>query len=490
MEDVSQSPDNSSKFTRDKLIPLSLLCILVLLFYPSIQLLYTRWIQWDEGLSHGLMIIGLFLFFLFKTAPWAVRPQPRWTDAFILAGLSLVSVFWFLAHISNIFILEQLALIPALILLVAASFGWRTAYQQKMLLVMPIFAIPIWDILNSPLVNLSSLVVGKLVQMLGITAVIDGNSIFIPFGHILIADGCSGIRYFVIALALAYIISYLNHYRFHKLLATLALAAILGLVANWVRIFLLVVIGYETEMKSSLMNDHEYFGWFIFAIIGFPAIYFAPVVKTTPEPITGATQPKIGIWIIASCLLAVGPMLNLILNPAPQISTLADFLDKDLTPIADTGMPLLITSPLPARRDNAFDGHVYYQIDQYQRLASKEKLVPYIKRLYNHEQWSLIDQSPVEFSGISAHLAQFRHKNKGKTIIQLQWFSLAGTTTHSLALAKLLQIPAQLRGQNHFMIVTLQANCVENDCDESKEHLFTVANSMAAIRLENRTQGD
>lgn len=488
MEDVHQSPDNFQKLTRSKLIPLLLVCILVLLFYPSVSLLYTRWVQWDEGLSHGLMIIGLFLFFLFKDAPWVATSQPRWMTALLLAGLALVSIFWFLAHVSNIFILEQLALIPALMLLVAAGFGWRTAYEQKMLLAMPIFAIPIWDVLNSPLVNLSSLVVGKLVQLLGITAVIDGNSIFIPFGHILIADGCSGIRYFVIALALAYIISYLNHYRFHKLLITLMVAATLGLVANWVRIFLLVVIGYETEMKSSLMNDHEYFGWFIFAIIGFPAIYFAPVVKTIVQPRAHHGQHQPGVWLMAVFLLALGPLLNLIFNPAPQTNALIDYLDKNLTPIADTGMPLQITSPLPARRDNAFDGQVYYQIDQYQRLQTRDKLVPYIKRLYNHEQWSVINQQFVELPGISAQLAQFRHKNKGKTVIQLQWLSLAGTTTHSLALAKLLQIPAQLRGQNHFMIISLQANCIDDNCAQSQEHLFAVANTMATNPL--LSQGD
>src|SRR5687768_1290969 len=186
MEDVKNSPSDLLKFPYSKLLPLLLVGIITILFYPSIKLLYIRWIQWDEGLSHGLMIIGLFLFFIAKSSPWTITQQSAWLSFFCLISLVAVSIFWFLAHITNIFILEQLALILALILLIAAGYGWKTSYQQKMLLVMPIFAIPIWDMFNDPLVNLSSFIVGKLVRLIDMTAVIDGNSIFIPFGHILI----------------------------------------------------------------------------------------------------------------------------------------------------------------------------------------------------------------------------------------------------------------------------------------------------------------
>ena len=46
-----------------------------------------------------------------------------------------------------------------------------------------------------------------MVRVIAIPAVIDGNSIFVPDGEIVIADGCSGLRYFTISLAIAYLIS-------------------------------------------------------------------------------------------------------------------------------------------------------------------------------------------------------------------------------------------------------------------------------------------
>src|SRR5690606_14047274 len=117
------------------------------------------------------------------------------------------------------------------------------------------------------------------VKLSRLTALIDGNNIFLPSGTIFIADGCSGLRYLIISLLIGYIMALMNHYRFMQSIGVLVIAVALGLVANWLRIYLLVLIGYLTDMQSSLMRDHETFGWIIFAMIMVPTVYFAPVVR-------------------------------------------------------------------------------------------------------------------------------------------------------------------------------------------------------------------
>jgi hypothetical protein len=112
-------------------------------------------------------------------------------------------------------------------------------------------------------------------------------------------------------------------------------------------------------------------------------------------------------------------------------------------------------------------------------------LVPYINRLYNNELWSVVHQETINLVESSAQLTQLRHKNNGNTVLQLQWFSLANTKTHSLAIAKLLQILAQIRGQNHFVISSIQITCAANSCDQAKRELID-----AAIPLANSPLGD
>jgi exosortase len=450
------------------IIPLVLLAVFVGLFFSTFTGLYLRWIKWDEGLSHGLLVNLVFVYLLFKSLPWEQTGNSKWTDLLLHLGLALASVCWFIFHLANIYILEQLMLLCLLAGLYACSYGLKNTLKHRLLLLLPIFTIPVWEELNDLLVNLSGFVVGKLVQLAHFPAVIEGNSIFIPYGHIVIADGCSGLRYFEIALALAYIVGLLNNYDEKRLAPTLLLAALLGLVANWIRIFILVVIGYESKMQSSLMSNHEYFGWALFGLMCLPALYFAPVVTTPTRSDTQASSrtPKL---IAPLCVLAIGPVLSLFFTGTPQPSTIHRLLPATSQRIAATKMPLFVTAPENNLEENALlavpSGQVYVQVNQYQRVLREDKLVPHINRLYDSDEWTSLTQK-IRVKDHSALMTRFRHKTSGQEVVQLQWFEVGSEKTDSLRMAKLLQIPALVRGQNNFKIVTIQSPCISTTCEK------------------------
>ncbi len=462
-----------------RLLPVATSIVVAILYYPTISHLFERWIKWDEGLSHGLIVVGLFLILQLRSGAWGAAQDKKalhYSTLLLLAGLSAL---WFLFHVVNLYIFEQLILLPILFVLLASIFGWRTSIKHSQLLMILIFSIPVWDQLNEPLVNLSSYIVGNMVRIIDMPAVIDGNSIFIPSGHIVIADGCSGLRYFVIALTLGYIISYLNHYSAPKTISVLVIAALIGLLANWLRIFILVVIGYQTEMQSSLMSDHEYFGWFLFALISFPAIYFAPIVKAAAQETSKNVSTSIDLWA-PLLLLAVGPALNMLIDLKPVATTLKDILSHELQPITARQMPITIDAPSGAKTENALTAQkVYVQIDQYQRVAEADKLVPYIARLYDNQRWTAQHSAPDRLNNIHASLTIFRNKTTQKNVAQLQWFTIMGLTTDNVAVAKLLQIPALIAGNNHFMIATLQAECDVTNCNKAIAALQEAANTLS-----------
>jgi exosortase len=465
---------------REKLNPLLLIAVLAIVFYPSIVMLFESWIRWDEGLSHGLPVIGIFIYFVYASSPWLALPQRKFMYFCSLACILMLSIFWFLAKSINIFILEQLTLIPMLFLLVGTCYGWRTSVQYKMLLAMPIFAIPVWDSFNGVLVNLSGLAVGVMVKVVKMAAVIDGNSIYLPYGQILIADGCSGIRYFIISLALGYIMSYLNGYKGIRLLLVMAAALVLGLAANWVRIFSLVVIGYQTKMQSSLMTNHEYFGWALFAVIALPAIYFAPAPSSVLPASVQANHNRVRLKNCLAPLLVmcVGPMLSLLINQKVEESPLANQLNRNYSPLMHETMPLDVLSPSAQHVEMAKLNNIYLRIDQYQRLSAHEKLVPYVARLYNNDLWTMQLSDTFEASGLNAALAVFKNKSTGQNVAQLQWFQLHNRATSRIIFAKLLQVPALVLHQNHFMIVTMQAECGGLSCDLAMAQLKQAAPSV------------
>lgn len=456
------------------LLPLALLAIFILLFNYSFQGLFERWTKWDEGLSHGLLVNAVFIYLLFKSLPWAPTPNSTPVQLFLCTSLALLSVAWLVFRLANIYILEQLSLLALLIGLYSCSYGWKTVLRYRLLLLLPIFTIPVWEQLTDILVNLSGYVVGLMVQQINIPASIQGNSIFIPYGHIVIADGCSGLRYFEIALALAFIIGLLNNYNEKNLIPTLIVAAALGLFANWLRIFILVIVGYRTQMQSPLMANHEYFGWFLFALMSFPAIYFAPVIKKVAQPNISAESLKPQA-LLPLCILAIGPLISLFISSLPSKTEFASIINHN--PVIQ--MPVRITAPENAyiERTQLANG-VYIEVAQYQRLKAQDKLVPYIARLYSNEEW-LADSARIQLTNHKASITQYRHKTTSATVLELQWFDVNGHQTGSLAKAKLLQIPAMVAGGNNFKIISLQARCDISDCSQAQALLIDSASQLS-----------
>lgn len=465
-------------------LPVLLIALLVAFFFPSFQSLFQRWIKWDESLSHGLLVNAFFVYLIFKSTTFKVHQNSKAVSAVVLLGLGLCSISWFFFRTASISVLEQTLLLALLFGLYAAVYGLKTAFSLRLLLLLPIFTIPVWDQLTTPLVNLSGLVVGKLIQLTALPAVIEGNSIFIPYGQIVIADGCSGLRYLEIALALAYIISLLNNYKEGKLLIALLIAGALGLLANWIRIFILVLIGYESKMTSSLMANHEYFGWMLFGVMCLPAIYLAPINKSAISLSNNQETSLKPRLIIPICVLAIGPLLNLLLSSTPTQHNFTKVLSSKSERIPERKMPMGVLVPEGSFKENVlFDRdnfQIYAQVDQYQRATANDKLVPYIPKLYNSDEWLLVDSSIENLSAKKVKLSTFKRKASDIRVIQLQWLEVGGYNATSVTTAKFLQIPALLKGANSFRIVTLQSLCVQIDCSSTGKQLIDNATDVFA----------
>ncbi|MCH8532323.1 MAG: exosortase/archaeosortase family protein [Saccharospirillum sp.] len=266
-----------------KVAPQSLLKALVLVlamvlpFWPTWANLLQEWTRWDQALGHGLLIAAATLYAIFALALTNNRNQP--SLAKIYSGITLVLAFAVLAALSQRVAMDaitQLALVGLLLGLLMVFFpeaSWLKLLQTSGLLV---FALQAWGSLNGILLWLASEIVGSAVSQLSIPALIDGNSITLPFGIMLIADGCSGLRYFVVAIALGWMLSMNLNYKLPAMLLTLTVAVALALIMNWIRIFILILVGYYSEMQSSLVHEHELFGWVLFGAIMLPAMFFAP----------------------------------------------------------------------------------------------------------------------------------------------------------------------------------------------------------------------
>ncbi len=459
---------------RVNLIILGLVALVSCFFSPSVLSLFLRWLKLSQDLSHGLPTLAIFIFFIWRISPLKHDRNSRSAYWLMYAALAVLSFAWYLFQSINIELPSALLLILLLIVYLAACFSIGTAVDLLPFLSLLLFVVPILSELNDQLVRLSSFVVGTWVNTIELTAVIEGNNILIPSGRILIADGCSGLRYLSITVLLAYIICLLNGYNLRQSMLTLLCATCLGLLTNWIRIFLLVLIGYHSDMQSRLMHDHEIFGWILFILIIMPAIYWAPIIRRNIDFMVKVSACK---PLIPTLFLALGPVLffstlhselssnKLNLNGlAVTEATMTEAAITEVIGKSAVWIPIDFSfSTEKVTRFCSVDGIIArLDLAKFTPSSSSEKLVPYIQSVLPKDDWMATDQKAnISFDHFESTI--LKNINSSQKILLLHQFNVGNSATGSYRLAKLLQLKAKFSGQNFFGLLTIQANC-KTDC--------------------------
>jgi exosortase len=451
------------------------IAVVSLLYLSSLMILWHKWVLWDQDLAHAIPTIGVMLVLLGRSS-YAIK-NLHTTN--LLYGLLLVatassSMGWYLFESLSISLPAYILLIATLCFFIGASLSPSTMLGTLPILGLLFFTIPIWSELTSMLVELSTLVVGKMVKLSHLTVLIDGSSLFIPSGTIHIADGCSGIRYLIISLLMGYILILINQYKLRTAIVTLLAAGALGLFANWLRIYLLVLIGYNTDMQSSLMHDHETFGWILFACLLIPAIYFAPINRHPSKIISIPKKPR----FLALIAVSIGPLLLYINTNAPvphfplQLSHLDAF---KITTSERVGTELNPGITRIGTRLISLEGlNIRVVLFAHTPTRAREEIVPYIQGLTDRSNWSLEQsQSQRKFN-----LAIYKKVGSNTRIVVATQYIVGKIETEQYIAAKFLQLVANAAGDKYFGLLTAQTNCA-SDCHDELNKLTRVLASIS-----------
>lgn len=444
--------------------------VVSLLYFPSLATLWKKWVLWDQDLAHAIPTIGVMLVLLGRKTYHPTGPASsghmQWL---LLIAVGICSLCWYFFESLSISLPAYFMLMATLCLFIGATFSTSLLLAILPILGLLIFTVPIWSELTNILVNISSIVVGQAVKLSNVTVLLDGSSLFLPSGTIYIADGCSGIRYLIISLLMGYILILLNQYKLRAAITTLVIATVLGLVANWLRIYLLVLIGYHTEMQSSLMHDHETFGWILFACLLVPAIYFSPVSKN-PATVIGIPKRPNFLPLIA---LAIGPLLLHFTSTTPTASTPLQLTHLDqykIMPSTRIGTELMPGIKFADKRIVELE-QLEIRVDLFTNTpqGKREEIVPFISGLTNRSEW-LLEQS-INTDSSTFEIAIYKKVGGNARIIIAKQYIVGTMQTDSYMLAKFMQIIAKTTGNSYFGLLTAQANC-ETDCKSEQDKLI------------------
>lgn len=275
--------------------------------WPSPGSLLRYW-QVAHDYQHGYLIAAITVAWiareLWRGAADGSPPFPQ--AAFLLAPVLLV---WIVAVRGGIDIAHQLLWPVAMGIAVWMVAGANAARRFIPAIGLLYTAIPVWDYGLPLLQRLSIYFSEQMLGLLGVPATVTEYLVTIPEGAFAIEEGCSGKRFLVVTLAVAYLTIFVNHLRGWRALLFIAAAGLMSMVINWTRIVIIIYAGHVSNMQHYLVaNEHVSLGNVLFVPLILGVILLGRRMATGHGPVSVAHRSGVpaGGW---QALLPVGLLL-------------------------------------------------------------------------------------------------------------------------------------------------------------------------------------
>jgi exosortase B len=230
------------------------------------------WQTEQEG--HGPLIIAASLWLVWqsrerlRTVEISAAPVSGWAS--LLMGLALM----FLARTQGVLTVEVLSIIPVIAGCILVSAGWPTLRILAFPIGFLFFAVPMpdWliDAATVPLKVFISNIVTRVLYAAGYPVAQNGVMIMIGSYQLLVKDACSGMNSIFALSAIGVFYAYAFRWE-EKIRSLLLLAAIVPItvIANFIRVFTLVLIAYYggPDMLEGIVHDLTGIGLFIVAVV-------------------------------------------------------------------------------------------------------------------------------------------------------------------------------------------------------------------------------
>jgi exosortase len=268
---------------------LALALLVAAVYWPSTRVLLEEWGDFKNlAYTHGWLILAACVWLVIRSR-WEIAAAPAEVEPPALLALAACVVCWLVCYRASVQDLH-ITIQPALFWLAAAGALGRAVGRQ---LIFPVlffvFALPSGSQLSVPLQDLTVQVMRVALAVTGPPAFISGDLIHIPNGTFEVEGGCSGLHFILVGLAVAALHGELRRDGWKTRLAQLAVMAGLALLANWIRVYVIIQAGYLTDMHSSLLRNHYWFGWGVFAVLLYVFFKLAALFEPAELPIAATT---------------------------------------------------------------------------------------------------------------------------------------------------------------------------------------------------------
>ena len=302
--------------------------VLLVGYWGTAQSLVRTWDN-DGTYQYAFFILPLSLWVAFNLRQ-QVRANPPVPSVWGLVAVAGLVLIWYAGHLLDVNLVQHFVLVALFPALVLACWGWRAlwvlAFPLGYLLV---FAVPWGDGLVGPLQDITAHFAVRALELTGTPVLLNGREIVTPSAVWMVADACSGVKFFIACSALGCLYAYLMYQRWRKRVLFVALAAVVPVIANGLRVYFTILIGDTWGLKYATGVDHMIFGWQFFGTVLVLLLLTGWFFRDPPMALEQLpandgmpSGARIVVWPAVIALLIAGPVLAAgLASPAPVEET-------------------------------------------------------------------------------------------------------------------------------------------------------------------------
>ena len=270
------------------------LVVLILLLYRDTGMAMVGIWSRSDTFAHAFLVppISLWLVWRQRAALAAITPRP-WLWALPL--MATVAVLWLMADLVVVGAAAQFSLVALLVLAVPAVLGLEVALAILFPLLFLFFAVPFGEFMLQPMMEWTADFVVRALQLTGIPVYREGLQFVIPSGNWSVIDECSGVRYLIASFMVGTLFAYLNYRSYTRRAVFMAVAIAVPIVANWLRAYIIVMMGHLSGNRLAVGVDHLLYGWVFFGIVIF-VMFIVGSRWSEPDDVPAGGPPS---WVAA-----------------------------------------------------------------------------------------------------------------------------------------------------------------------------------------------
>ena len=295
----------------------------LLLLWAALLLLYRDtaigmvqiWLRSDT-FAHAIVVPPIVLWLVVRQrhalAAIAPAPEPR-----MLWAMGAAAFLWLLGQLSATNAVSQFAWVAMLALCVPALAGMPLTRCLAFPLGFMFFAVPIGEFMLPAMIGWTADFTVAALRLSGIPVYREGQQFIIPSGNWSVVEACSGVRYLIASLMTGVLYAYLNYRSTRRRLVFVGISIAVPVVANWLRAYMIVLLGHLSDNRIAAGADHLVYGWIFFGVVmllmfaigGRWAEARAPSPATAPHAAPAGPGFASVSWIttIAATLIAITP---------------------------------------------------------------------------------------------------------------------------------------------------------------------------------------